>query len=159
MKYEVMIRLLKYFAKKKISYSIDSKNDCEIHIVQETEDLPIHHRMVVSDGPSCIAIFSHLGFDFQEARRMDLLLAVTMANYSINDGCFDMDLEEHQLFYRILTCVPKNGKVDHKLIDYLLVTANHNIDYYNDLFYLLSENKITLEDFYRATKNYLRPSF
>lgn len=159
MKYEAIIRLAKYLKRKKIKYEFDQEQECAINILIETEDFPLSHRLIVFDGPASITLYSDLGFEFKEEKQMDILLAVAMANYSLDHGCFEVDMEESLLFYRIQTCLPENGKVEPKFFEYLLVNANHTIDYYNDLFFLVSENKITLDEFFQGTKNYDPVSF
>lgn len=154
MKEKAFESLKKYLEKRELKYYVNKEGKTELSIAFSTDDFPLEHRIVVSEDPNCITLYSYFSFEFSEEKRIEAAMAIAMANYRISDGCFDLNLETGKALYRIQTCYPANGVVEEDFFSYLLVNANNGVDFFNDLLFLLSAGKLTIDEFHSKVKKY-----
>ena len=124
------------------------KNDEKLSISFTTagDDLPIKIRVIVDSKKQLISLFSQIPVVVPEEKRLDLAIAVTVANNSLVDGCFDYDLSEGYIVYRMTSSFIES-EIGRDLFEYLMIVSCQTVDEYNDKFLMLSKGLMSIEDF------------
>ncbi len=114
-------------------------------------DLKINLRMVVSEDRQLMYVKSAMPFTVPQDRRDVVGKAVTYANFSMLNGCFEYDYD-HYLGYKIV--VPFFDTVlSEKICHYMVMLTCQMVDKFNDKFLELIQGKMTLKDFVNFTQN------
>ena len=58
-------------------------------------------RMVVSAESDSLRIVTHPGYKVQQPSRVAICEAITRANYGMKIGCFEMDMEDGELLFKV----------------------------------------------------------
>ena len=99
--------------------------------------------------PSGFLQFIVLPDPIPEDRRVDAAVAVAMANYGIINGCFDFDISDGELNFRLAQSY-MGIEFSDELIFYMLNVTFFSTDKYNDRFFKLCNDMMTLEEFIQA---------
>lgn len=110
------------------------------------DDLPIDFIMRVNPRNEVVSFISWLPFKADESKRIDMALAVCVANYGLVDGSFDYDLSDGTLMFR-LTSSYKESILSEALLEYMLLVAAGTVDQYNDKFFMISKGALSIEKF------------
>ena len=110
------------------------------------EDLPIEFIVVIKPDQEVVQVLSRLPLSMPEDKRIDGAIAVCAANYGIVDGCFDYDLNDGEITFR-LTSSYRESTLGEELFEYMIMCAAGTIDDYNDKFFMLSKGMMTLQQF------------
>ena len=110
------------------------------------EDLPIEFILVIKPDQEVVQVLSRLPLSMPEDKRIDGAIAVCAANYGIVDGCFDYDLNDGEITFR-LTSSYRESTLGEELFEYMIMCAAGTIDDYNDKFFMLSKGMMTLQQF------------
>ena len=116
------------------------------------EDLPIDFIVVVKPRNEVVQFISSMPFNMPEDKRVEGALAVCTANYGLVDGSFDYDLSDGQIVFR-LTSSYRDSQLSEALFEYMIMVSASTIDKYNDRFFMLAKNMITLEKFMEMDGN------
>ena len=110
------------------------------------DDLPMELNIRVDPERSVVMLFSQLPFAIQEDKRLDIAVAVTAINNMLADGCFDYNISDGSLFFRMTNCfidsIPGQGVFAH-----MLFASCQIVDEYNDKFLMLAKGMLPLEKF------------
>lgn len=116
--------------------------DCRVR----GDDLPFSIFMKVHPESKIVLLGSPL-FDVNEEKRSTMACAVAVANYELNIGCFDFDIRDGALSFRI--AVPyRDSILSTGVFGDILYTACSTVDKYNDKFFMLAKGNMTLEAFF-----------
>ncbi len=110
------------------------------------DDLPIEFIVVVKPRNEVVQFISALPFNMPEDKRVEGAIAVCAANYGIVDGSFDYDLTDGQILFR-LTSSYRESKLSEDLFEYMIMVAASTVDNYNDKFFMLSKDMMTIQQF------------
>ena len=110
------------------------------------DDLPINFIVVVRPRNQVVQFLSSFPFDIPEDKRIDAALAVCVANYSLVDGSFDYDISDGTITFR-LTSSYRESTLGEDLFEYMIMCSAATVDEYNDKFFMLSKDMITLQQF------------
>ena len=110
------------------------------------EDLPIEFIVVIKPDQEVVQVLSRLPLSMPEDKRIDGAIAVCAANYGIVDGCFDYDLNDGEITFR-LTSSYRESTLGEELFEYMIMCAAGTIDDHNDKFFMLSKGMMTLQQF------------
>ncbi|MBO7304590.1 MAG: YbjN domain-containing protein [Clostridia bacterium] len=121
-------------------------NDLTIRSGIKGEDLPIEFIMLVKPENQVIQFLSKLPFNAPEDKRVELAIAVCIANDGLVDGSFDYDISDGDIRYR-LTSSYRDSTLGDDLFEYMIMCAASTVDNYNDKFFALAKDLITLDDF------------
>ena len=116
------------------------------HFRVNGDDIPLNFLIRIDEKREVVKLTSPMPFHISEERRIEGAVAACAASYGMTDGCFEIDLSDGMLLYRISTSFTKSvlGKgAFHHLIDCTCALVDH----YNDLFLALDKGIITLSDF------------
>lgn len=115
------------------------------------DDLPIELRLGVDADKELVMVLSFLPFAVSEDKRLELAIAVSIANNTLVDGCFDYDIKGGHIFFRQVASY-MDSVLGADLFTYMLVCARQTIDDFNDKFMMLSKGMITLEKYMELVK-------
>ncbi len=116
------------------------------------DDLPIDFHVMVRPEKEVVQFISILPTEMPEDKRIDGALAVCVANYGLCDGSFDYDISDGQILFR-LTSSYRESVLGEELFKYMIMVAAGTVDRYNDKFFMLSKNLITLQQFIESESN------
>lgn len=110
------------------------------------EDLPIELRIGVDADKELVMVLSFLPFTVAEDKRLELAIAISIANNKLVDGCFDYDIQGGHIFFRQVASY-MDSDLGAELFSYMMECSHRTIDDFNDKFMLLSKGIITLEKY------------
>ena len=111
------------------------------------EDLPIEFIVVVKPKNEVVQLLSRLPFTIPEEKRVDAAIAVCVVNDSLVDGSFDYDITEGNITFR-LTSSYRESELGADLFEYMILVSAGTIDDYNDKFFMLGKNMMSVQDFF-----------
>lgn len=110
------------------------------------DDLPMELTATVDADRQVVMVLSRLPMNIPEDKRIDVAMAVSVANNLMVDGCFDFDLGSGRLYFRMTNSFI-DSVLGEDLFFYLILCACHTVDEYNDRFLMLSKGMIDLKKF------------
>ena len=116
------------------------------------EDLPIDFLVIVKPNNEVVQFISSLPFNMPEDKRVEGALAICAANYGMVNGSFDYDLSDGQILFRLTTSY-RDSQLSEALFEYMIMVSASTIDKYNDRFFMLAKNMMTLEKFMEMEGN------
>lgn len=120
-------------------------SDLSLECGAKGDDLPMELTIKVDEERSLVRLISLLPFSIPEDKRLDVVVAISALNNALVDGCFDLDLGDGALFYR-MTNSYMDSELGEEVFEYLLYSSCQIIDEYNDRFLMLSKGMISLQD-------------
>lgn len=138
-------KLTDYLDSHNLKYSTHDE-DLLVTLTIHGNDLPMFVIIRVVDERSLIIINSPVPFKFPEDKRIDGALAVAAANYAMLNGCFDYDMSDGEIKFRLAQNY-EGMEVSDDLLSYMLGVTIVSTDKYNDKFFMLGKGMITLEQF------------
>lgn len=115
------------------------------------DDLPMDIVARVDAERMLVSVYSKLGFDVPEDKRVDVAAAVSAANWGIVDGSFDYTLTSGSLIYRVAASY-RDSLIGTDLLDYLVNIVCGTVDRYNDKFFMICKGVLSLQDFIEQEK-------
>ncbi len=148
-KLELSRRNCDIYCKKldKLDWKYDKEDD-NLHISSgyQGEDLPIKFK-INFDPKRCLAtLYSWMPYNIPEDKRVDVALAITIANYRFVDGSFDFDLSDGSIMFRLTTSY-KDIELSEAICEYMLFVSLRTIDDYNDKFFMVGKGMLSVEEF------------
>lgn len=110
------------------------------------DDLPIDFIMTVDPQSEIVTFLSLLPFKADEDKRIDMALAVCVANYGLKDGSFDYKVEDGSIIFR-LTSSYRGSTLSEDLFEYMLMVSATTVDEYNDKFFMISKGAMSIQQF------------
>ncbi len=109
------------------------------------DDLPIELLLHVREE-HVLYLHSKLPFTVPEDKRVDAAIACTAINYRLINGCFQLDIGDGELSFRM--AMPYSGAdLSLEQVKYMVVVASSTVDDYNDKFLMLIKDKLSIQDF------------
>lgn len=122
------------------------EEDLVITCTVRGDDFPMENIIVVHADRQIVQFISPMPFHTAEDKRVDMALAVAVANYGLVNGSFDYDLSDGEIRFRI-TQSYMDSLLDKEVFRYMLLASSSTIDKYNDRFFMLNKGLMTLEQF------------
>ncbi len=116
------------------------------------DDLPMEITVKVDADRQVVMVLSHLPFVIKEDKRLEVAIAVSAINNALVDGCFDYDLANGRLYFRMTNSFLQST-LGEDAFKYLLYCSCQTIDEYNDRFLMLAKGMLTIEQFLSAIGN------
>ena len=124
-----------------------SKNDDEklsISCTAQGEDLPMDVTIKIDADRQLIMLLSHLPFVIAEDKRLDVAVATSVINNKLVYGCFDYDIANGRMFFRMTSSFIES-EISGELLNVMLMSSFRIIDDFNDKFLMLSKGMISIE--------------
>lgn len=122
------------------------EEDLAITCTARGDDLPVELTVTVDADRELVMVMSRLPVVAPEDKRVETTIAVSAANNIMVNGCFDFDLSNGCLYFRIANSYI-DSELGEDLFFYLIMCACTTIDEYNDRFLMLSKGMIDLNKF------------
>ena len=110
------------------------------------DDLPIGLFIKLNTDLQLLSLFSHLPIAVPEDKRLDFAVAISLINNKLVDGCFDYDITDGSILFRITNSF-LDVVLGFETLRYLIFCACSIIDNYNDKFLMLAKGMLSLEKF------------
>ena len=110
------------------------------------EDLPMDITIEVDEDRQIVLLLSHQPFVAPEDKRIDMAVAVSVVNNRLVDGCFDFDIRNGHMFFRMVSSF-RDSILGDDLFSYMIACSCKTIDDFNDKFMMLSSGLISVEQF------------
>ena len=114
------------------------------------DDLPIHMNVSVDEDRQLVMLLSKLPFTVKEDKRIDMAVAVSIANDMLIDGSFDFDVLSGEMYFRLVNCFLES-ELGEDVFMHMIGLASSVVDDFNDKFMLLNTGVMTLEQFFEST--------
>lgn len=142
---ETFENLCETFDSKGLHYEKD-ESKLRIECEAQGDDLPVNIIFRIDAEKERVKLLSILPFTTPEDKRFDLAVAVSMVNYRIVNGCFDYDITDGTMCFR-MTCAFMDTTVKSDTFLYMLFCAFATVDKYNDKLMMLAKGMISLDKF------------
>lgn len=110
------------------------------------DDLPMDFVISCDAERQLVRLHSVLSYKFPEDKRVEGAIAVNEANYKMAHGCFDYDLSDGMVVFRLVNTY-NNSLLGYELFEYMVNVSASTVDRYNDLFFMLGKGMITLQNY------------
>ncbi|MBQ5335120.1 MAG: YbjN domain-containing protein [Oscillospiraceae bacterium] len=110
------------------------------------DDLPMPVKIRVREDRQLVCLVSHIPIEVPENKRIETAAAVSMVNYRLLNGCFEFDIQNGRLFFRMSTGF-MGTVLSEEVFSYMLFVSLRIIDDYNDKFEALANGTIGLDAF------------
>lgn len=118
------------------------------------DDLSIKIFYKVIPEREIMYVKSAMPFNVREDKRMELCVAVAIANYTMLNGSFELDLSDGYLGFKIVT--PFYGMTPTvELCKYMINLTCNMVDIFNDKFLALMNGTMSLNDFRKFSETAL----
>ena len=121
-------------------------DDLVLTMTVHGEDLPQLTIIRVLDDRDVLQILSPIPSHIPEDKRVDAAVAVSVANYGMINGCFDLDMRDGEIRFRVAQGY-EGMELSEEFIRYILSVAFFVTDKYNDKFFMLGKGMMSLEQF------------
>lgn len=113
------------------------------------EDLPMELDIHVDAERMMVILLSHMPFDIQEDRRLEVAIGITAINDHLVHGCFDFNVNNGNLLFRMANSF-MDSKMGEDAMHYLVYCACQTIDEYNDKLMMLAKGILPIEQFLKV---------
>lgn len=110
------------------------------------DDLPIPVKMRVREDRELVQLVSHVPVEVPVNKRIEVAAAVSMINYRLLNGCFEFDVQQGLLYFRMSTSFI-GTELSREVFTYLLFVSLQIIDDFNDKFEALANGTLSLDAF------------
>ncbi len=110
------------------------------------EDLPVEFIMRVREDKEIVEFYSKLPCHMPDGKRVDGAIAVCVANYGMIQGCFDYDISDGEIRFRMTNSFHE-GTLNGDLMYQMLMIGASTVDAYNDKFFMLAKGMLTVQQF------------
>ena len=135
----------KYLDDNKIKFEAHD-DDLVLTMTINGDDLPQPTMIVVIDDREVIQIISPIPGNIREDKRVDAAIAVSVANDQMINGCFDFDISNGRIQFRLAQSY-SGMEPSEELIKYMIGVTFFTTDNYNDKFFMLGKGMMSLEEF------------
>lgn len=130
------------------------KNDDDMTVMTgvSSNDIPIKLFYRVHEKNQLIQIYSHMPFSVPEDKRIEMGIAINVANYNFIDGSFDYNIKNGNILFRMTQSyigMPLSNDVH----DYMLHILTTTVDEYNDKFMKIADGSMTIEEFIQSDES------
>lgn len=110
------------------------------------DDLPIDLTILVDAKRDVVRVISMMPMKVPEDKRLEMAVAVSLVNNKLVHGCFDLDMGEGHMFFRMTNSF-RDSTLSEELYMYLVLCTCKTVDEYNDKFLMISKGMLSLEQF------------
>lgn len=119
--------------------------ELSIEMIVRGSDLPMEVRFRVIDERKVMRLISLLPFRVPQEKRADMAGVICRINDQLLNGCFDFNLEEGVVIFR-LTQIFQGSLIGDETIRYMLALSFTTIDEYNDKLFMFTQDKMTADE-------------
>lgn len=113
------------------------------------DDLLMPFMFIVDPDREFVSLISPMSPRVKEEKRLDMAVALSLLNYRLAFGCFDLDMNDGELRFRMVNCY-RDTPLSEEVFAMMLQTGHAIVEKYNDKLYTLAAGIISLEQFVTA---------
>ena len=110
------------------------------------DDLPQPTAIRILADRNVVQVLSQNPSHIPEDKRVDAAVAVSVANYGMINGAFDLDMNDGEIRFRVAQSY-EGMEITEEFLKYILGITFFTTDKYNDRFFMLGKGMMTLEQF------------
>ena len=110
------------------------------------DDLPMDIIIMLNTQAQVVSVLSPMPYKVAEEKRVDVALAIAIANYGLVNGSFDYDLSDGEIRFRMVSSF-RDSVLGEELFDYMVMVTASTVDRYNDRFLMISKGILSIEQF------------
>ena len=118
----------------------------EVRTGARGEDLPMELVLQVDTKLERVLLISPLLFEVKDDKRLDMAIAISACNHGMVQGCFDYDISDGSMFFRMSNCYA-DSYIGEELFYHMLMVACITVDRYNDKLMMLGKGLMSIEQF------------
>ncbi len=126
-------------------YEKDEEN-LVVSLRAQGEDLPIEAIVKIEEERETVRFMSRMPCKVPEDKRIDMAIAVSIANNLLVEGNFDYDITDEKIIFVSVNSIA-GSVLGEKAFAHIVLRGFNCIDEYNDKFLMLSKGMMTLEQF------------
>lgn len=147
---EIYQAVTAYLEKKNLPYEPHPDAGL-VHLEINRDVLPMHIFLRAVDSSDALQVICPQGTKVPVEKRTDVAVAVSVANYGMVNGGFDLNIKDGSLHFRLChSC--KAGLPDDEQLRYLIGCAASTMKQYQERFFMLIKGMIDLEKFLELEK-------
>lgn len=113
------------------------------------DDLLMPFMFIVDPDREFVSLISPMSPRVKEDKRLDMAVALSLLNYRLAFGCFDLDMNDGELRFRMVNCF-RGTLLSEEVFAMMVQTGHAIVEKYNDKLYTLAAGIISLEQFVTA---------
>lgn len=117
-----------------------------VHYGVNGDDIPMDFILYVDAERQLIRLMSPMKMKMSEDKRVEGAIATCVASYGMADGCFDYDMTEGRIVFRLVASY-RESRIGQGLIQYMISCAIAMVDHYNHQFLALDKGMIDIQKF------------
>ncbi|MBQ7408578.1 MAG: hypothetical protein IJW13_04815 [Clostridia bacterium] len=121
-----------------------NEQELRISLGVDGDDIPMDFDISIDSEKEIINLYSHMPFELNDEKQLELSLATNFINNQLIDGSFDYSPKDKVLLFR-MSCCYVDSLLSTKVIDYMLDFSCFATDKYNDKLAKLNQGSITLQ--------------
>lgn len=133
-----------------IDWKYYSKEDDEERYTIETatkgDDFAIRLFFNFIVKPEVVYVSSPMPYKIPAEKRAEVAIAVNIANYKLREGCFDFDIEDGMISFRLTQSLRGGATLNKEICESLLGLTVTTVENYNDKFYMVSKGTMSLKE-------------
>lgn len=118
----------------------------EIEYGVNGDDMPMRFFIRFDADRALMRVFSPMPLAVKEDKRLEMAVAISMINNRLADGCFEMDITNGELRFRVCSCFC-DSVLSPEVFLYFVQMSIKVVEIYNDKLYMLATGMISLEKF------------
>ena len=124
------------------------RNDEEMSLeyIVNGDDIPMRFIVRFDAERTLARVFSPLPLSVREDKRLEMAVAVSMINNNLVAGCFDLDMDDGELRFRISNNF-RDSVLSADAFLHLMQLGINVVEHYNDKLFMLATGVISLEKF------------
>lgn len=143
---EVFEKLCNMLDNDSIKYNKSEENQTVDMIFTGEDDFAVRLFIQVDNEMQTVRAVSPLPIEIKEDKLMDLVVATSIASFSLADGCFDVDMRHRGIVFRISSCFSES-EIGEGVFKYLISGALSCVERYCDKFVMLNNGMIEVSAF------------
>lgn len=113
------------------------------------DDLLMPFTFVVDADRCFVRLLSPMSPRVKEDKRLDMAVALSLLNYRLAFGCFDLDMNDGELRFRMVNSY-RDTPLSEEVFAMMLQTGYAIVEKYNDKLFSLAAGILSLEQFVSA---------
>lgn len=132
----------------KVKFSRDDEK-LRVDYTYKGDDLLMPFVFVVDPDREFVRLISPLAPRVKEEKRLDVAVALSLLNYRLAFGCFDLDMNDGELRFRMVNSF-RDTRLSEEVFSMMVQTGYAIVEKYNDKLYALAAGILSLEQFVTA---------
>lgn len=137
--------ILKVLDKKQIEYSMDEKG-LSINCLIYSNSLQINSVFKINPERMIVSLISKIPYTITKDKVEDLAAAMCFVNNFTANGCFDLDINAGNMFFR-MTNGFLESLIGEEAYEYMISCSSDMMNEYSEQFILLAKGLMSLDEF------------